>query len=94
MVYQSETVRKEWDALTEPEPEANKPEPPDREPGGSGEQDAKAKLAAGMRREPGDVILALYECARDVARAAGIQTRVLIETMYEIDCTLSHIGGV
>ena len=52
------------------------------------------KLADGMRAEPGDVVLALYQAARDVARRAGIQTRVLIETMYEIDCTLAHIKGV
>ena len=57
--------------------------------------DAACPRKNGARRaEPGDVVLALYQAARNVAHRAGIQTRVLIETMYEIDCTLAHIKGV
>lgn len=84
---------KMWDELEEKEKEANKPAP---EPDPADiEMDELLRTAAdAMRRDTGDMILALYETIRGVAKASGIQTRLVIETMYEIDCTLSHIGGV
>jgi len=86
-------TQKQWDALDESAPAANET-PPERAPEDMTAGELVDALAAGMRREPGDVVLALYEAARDVARTCGIQTRVLIETMYEIDCTLAHVGAV
>lgn len=92
MENSSETVRKAWDDLTETEAEANKPKTPDPK---DMEMDELLRTAAdAVRRDTGDMILALYETIRGVAKASGIQTRLVLETMYEIDCTLSHIGGV
>lgn len=86
-------VQKAWDALQEPETEAKEPAE-EKVPEEMTQDELKGALAAGLRKEPGDVILALYETSREVAKAAGIQTRILIETMYEIDQVLSHVGGV
>ena len=85
-------VQKAWDALATPESEANCEA--SQAPENMTTAEIVEKLSAGLKKEPGDVVLALYQAARDVARAAGIQTRVLIETMYELDCTLAHVGGV
>ena len=92
----AQAEEKLWDALGEAETKANTPAapPPERAPEDMNAGELVDALAAGMRREPGDVVLALYEAARDVARTSGIQTRVLIETMYELDCTLAHVGSV
>ena len=93
MGFGSGDVQKAWDALQEPETEAKEPAE-EKVPEEMTRDELKGALVAGLRKEPGDVILALYETTREVAKAAGIQTRVVIETMYEIDCTLSHIGGM
>lgn len=90
-------AQKAWDELGEPETGASKPapEPPEPPDPADMEMDELLRTAAdAMRRDTGDMILALYETIRGVAKASGIQTRLVIETMYEIDCTLSHIGGV
>lgn len=92
----AQAAEKLWDALGEAETKANTPEAPpqERAPEDMTAGELVDALAAGMRREPGDVVLALYQAARDVARSAGIQTRILLETMYEIDCTLAHVRSV
>ena len=88
MENSGETVQEAWDRLGEAE-KADEQARLDEEV-----KELTREAAKGLRKDPGDVILALYECIRDVAKTAGIQTRLVIETMYEIDCTLSHIGGV
>lgn len=86
-------VEKAWDDLKETETGANKPAP-EPDPADMEMDELLRTAADAMRRDTGDMILALYETIREVAKASGIQTRLVIETMYEIDCTLSHIGGV
>ena len=88
MENSGEIVQEAWDRLGEAE-KADEQARLDEEV-----KELTREAAKGLRKDPGDVILALYECIRDVAKTAGIQTRLVIETMYEIDCTLSHIGGV
>lgn len=102
----AETVQKAWDVLatdaTEanseaspaPEPEQNKPEPAEPPPEDMTNDELRGKLADGLKKDTGDVVLALYECIGEVARTAGIQTRIVLESMYELDTVLSHIGGV
>ena len=87
-------AQKAWDELDEATAGSSKPAPEPPDPADMETEEVVTRLADGMRKEPGDVALALYQAARDVARAAGIQTRILIETMYEIDQVLSHVGGV
>lgn len=87
-------VEEAWAQLGAPEPEQNKPEPAEPPPEDMTKDELRGKLAKGLKRDAGDVVLALYECIRDVARTAGIQTRIVLESMYELDTVLSHIGGV
>ena len=98
MENSEKTAQEAWNALATEESaascEANTEASPDPAPERMTTAEIADKLAGGLKREPGDVVLALYQAARDVARAAGIQTRVLIETMYELDCTLAHVGSV
>lgn len=88
-------AQKAWDDLaTEANTEANTEASPEPDPADMEMDELLRTAADAMRRDTGDMILALYETIRNVAKASGIQTRVALETMYEIDCTLSHIGGV
>ena len=87
-------VEEAWAQLGAPEPEQNKPEPAEPPPEDWSEDELRGKLAKGLKKDAGDVVLALYECIRDVARTAGMQPRIVLETMYEIDCTIRQIGGV
>lgn len=96
-LYPSDELQAKWEALKEAEDTSSaplEPEPPEREPENWSEDELRGKLAKGLKKDAGDVVLALYECVRDVARTAGIQTRIVLESMYELDTVLSHIGGV
>ena len=96
-LYPSDELLAKWEALKEAEDTSSappEPEPPEREPEDWSEDELRGKLAKGLKKDAGDVVLALYECIRDVARTAVIQTRIVLESMYELDTVLSHIGGV
>lgn len=86
-------AQKAWDDLKETETGASKPAP-EPDPADMEMDELLRTAADAMRRDTGDMLLALYETIREVAKASGIQTRLVLETMYEIDCTLNHIGGV
>ena len=83
-------VEKAWDDLKETETGANEPapEPPDPE---DMEMDELLRTAAdAMRRDTGDMLLALYETIREVAKASGRQPGGIIQTLYELDCILER----
>ena len=92
MEQDEKTVAEAWEQLGAPETEASKA--PEREPEDMTKDELRERLAGGMKKDAGDVVLALYECIRDVARTAGVQTRTVLEGMWEVDNILSHIGGV
>lgn len=63
-------------------------EPPDPE---DMEMDELLRTAAdAMRRDTGNMILALYETIREVAKASGRQPGGIIQTLYELDCILER----
>lgn len=77
-----------WDELEETEKEANKQKTPDPE---DMEMDELLRTAAdAMRRDTGDMILALYETIREVAKAGGRTSGGIIQTLYELDCILER----
>jgi len=92
----ADTVQQAWDALATDATEANSEASPapERAPEEWSKDELRDRLAVGLKKDAGDVVLALYECIRDVARTAGMQPRIVLETMYEIDCTIRQIGGV
>ena len=96
MEKEPKTVQEAWDRLGEPEGDAPRPEGEalEKRPEEMTKDELRGKLAEGLRKSTGDVVLALYECIRDVARTAGVQTRTVLESMWEVDSILSHIGGV
>ena len=96
MEKEPKTVQEAWDRLGEPEGDAPRPEGEalEKRPEEMTKDELRGKLAEGLRKSTGDVVLALYECIRDVARDAGVQTRTILESMWEVDSILSHIGGV
>ena len=93
MENSSKTVQEAWDRLDEATAGSSKPAP-EPDPADMEMDELLRTAADAMRRDTGDMLLALYETIRGVAKASGIQTRLVIETLYERDCTLSHIGGV
>ena len=82
-------AQKAWDDLKETETGASKPAPePDLE---DMEMDELLRTAAdAMRRDTGDMLLALYETIREVAKASGRQPGGIIQTLYELDCILER----
>lgn len=91
-------VEKAWDAMRDPETETNKPAPePERDPAepyrdpADMETDELLRTAAdAMRRDTGDMLLALYETIREVAKAGGRTSGGIIQTLYELDCILER----
>lgn len=64
---------------------APEPDPADME------MDELLRTAAdAMRRDTGDMLLALYETIREVAKASGRQPGGIIQTLYELDCILER----
>ena len=90
----ADTVQKAWDELateanteanTEASPAPELPDPADME------MDELLRTAAdAMRRDTGDMLLALYETIREVAKASGRQPGGIIQTLYELDCILER----
>lgn len=52
--------------------------------------DLKETETGAMRRDTGDMLLALYETIREVAKASGWQPGGIIQTLYELDCILER----
>lgn len=82
-------AQKAWDELGEPEAEANKPAP-EPDPADMEMDELLRTAADAMRRDTGDMLLALYETIRSVAKASGRQPGGIIQTLYELDCILER----
>lgn len=84
-------AQKAWDDLKETETGANEPAPaPEPDPADMEMDELLRTAADAMRRDTGDMILALYETIREVAKASGRQPGGIIQTLYELDCILER----
>lgn len=84
-------AQKAWDDLKETETGANEPAPaPEPDPADMEMDELLRTAADAMRRDTGDMILAMYETIREVAKASGRQPGGIIQTLYELDCILER----
>lgn len=82
-------AQKAWDDLKETETGASKPAP-EPDPADMEMDELLRTAADAMRRDTGDMLLALYETIREVAKASGRQPGGIIQTLYELDCILER----
>lgn len=64
-------AQKAWDELDEATAGSSKPAPEPPDPADMETEEVVTRLADGMRKEPGDVALALYKAARDARGPRG-----------------------
>jgi hypothetical protein len=82
-------AQKAWDELDEATAGSSKPAP-EPDPADMEMDELLRTAADAMRRDTGDMILALYETIREVAKASGRQPGGIIQTLYELDCILER----
>lgn len=86
-------VEKAWDELaTEANTEANTEASPAPDPEDMEMDELLRTAADAMRRDTGDMLLALYETIREVARAGGMETGQIVQALYEMDCVLERVA--